>query len=166
MDKHNETYLITGGNLGHKLYHLAQAKAYIELRIGPVLQSSEIYETQSWGIEEQPSFLNQVLKVATQLEPEELLREILEIEIQMGRKREKKWASRVIDIDILFFNQEIIEQKGLSIPHPQIPYRNFVLIPMAEIAPDFVHPILNKTIFELLKESTDTLKVFSLVKDE
>lgn len=118
-----------------------------------------VYETQAWGMTDQPDFLNQVLEVATTLSPEELLEQIKQIEQQMGRERRVKWGERLIDIDILFYEQAVIYTEKLKIPHPFLHERNFVLIPLQEIAPDFQHPVLQHSISQLLKSSKDLLYV-------
>ena len=165
MDKHKTIYLLTGSNLGEKWVNIQKAKALIELYIGPVLKESAIYQTEAWGKTDQASFLNQALKIATLLDPKSLLQKILEIENQIGRVRKIKWGARIIDIDILFYENNIINYPDLSIPHPQLQLRNFVLVPLMEIAPTFVHPVLNKNIAQLLEQSTDKLKVFEAVND-
>ncbi|MEO6949932.1 MAG: 2-amino-4-hydroxy-6-hydroxymethyldihydropteridine diphosphokinase [Ginsengibacter sp.] len=158
----NIVYIITGGNIGNKKKNLENAGDQIHNRIGTIIQQSGIYETAAWGITEQPSFYNQVLKVKTQLFPEEIMKIILEIERDMGRIRTIKNASRNIDIDILFFNNDIINAKNVTIPHKEIPYRRFVLTPLNELAPELVHPILNKSLHELLINCKDELEVKKL----
>ncbi|MGZ3881461.1 MAG: 2-amino-4-hydroxy-6-hydroxymethyldihydropteridine diphosphokinase [Flavisolibacter sp.] len=155
----NEVYLLTGGNMGDRRQHLLQAKTEIKNRCGNLLEESSVYETAAWGNEEQEPFLNQVLKIETEKTPQELLRSVLQIEEDLGRKRALKYGPRTIDIDILFFNDQIVEQPGLSIPHPQIQKRRFVLVPLNEIAAHKVHPVLNKTMAQLLSECPDPLAV-------
>lgn len=155
----NEAYLLTGGNIGNRLGYLSKAKKEIRKRCGEVLQESSIYETAAWGMENQEAFLNQVLKIETLFNPEQLLKSILQIEETLGRKRELKYGPRIIDIDILFFNDEVIDQEGLKIPHPQIQSRRFVLIPLDEIASNKIHPIFKKNISQLLAECPDLLEV-------
>lgn len=160
----NLAYLLIGGNLGDRIKNLDFAKIWIEKNIGDVINNSSIYETAAWGITEQPDFLNQVLLVETKLSAQEVLHKILSIENKMGRIRTQKNASRIIDIDILFFNDEVIDEPGLTIPHPEIQNRKFALIPMAEIAPDIVHPLLGQSIKNLLSTSKDKLEVRQLSK--
>jgi 2-amino-4-hydroxy-6-hydroxymethyldihydropteridine diphosphokinase len=155
----NKTYLLTGGNEGDQFLHMQQARANIELICGRLLQISALYQTAPWGKTDQADFLNQVLLIETAMSPQTLLTAILSIEEKLGRKRSVKNAPRTIDIDILFYDQLILEVPGLSIPHPRISERRFVLEPLNEIAPGFHHPILGKTIHQLLLECTDVLAV-------
>ena len=155
----NKAYLLTGGNEGDSYRYLQQALTNIELICGQILQVSSVYQTAPWGKKDQPDFLNQVLLVNTKLEPHALLAAILGIEEKSGRIRSVKNAPRTIDIDILFYNQLVLEEPGLSIPHPRIAARRFVLEPLNEISPGLVHPVLGKTISQLLLECTDDLTV-------
>jgi 2-amino-4-hydroxy-6-hydroxymethyldihydropteridine diphosphokinase len=155
----NEAYLLTGGNIGDRLDFLFKAKEEIKKRCGGILEESRIYETAAWGNENQQAFLNQVLKIETNLGPEKLLNTILQIEKNLGRKRELKYGPRTIDIDILFFNDKVIDHQGLKIPHPQLQNRKFVLVPLNEIAANKIHPAFNKTITQLLTECPDPLAV-------
>ncbi len=152
-------YLLLGSNLGNRLAHLANALQQLAAEAGCINQLSAIYETAAWGKTDQPAFLNQVIRISSSLTPENLLDTILAIEQTLGRTRQKKWAARTIDIDILFYHDQIIEQPNLTIPHPELPNRRFALEPLAEIAPHFVHPALQKTIEELLSECPDKLAV-------
>ena len=153
------TYLLTGSNEGDRILHMQQARANIELFCGRILQISSLYETAPWGKTDQSDFLNQVLLVETNLGPHPLLHALLSIEESLGRKRSVRNAPRTIDIDILFFDQLILKEPGLEIPHPRIADRRFVLEPLEEISPDFIHPVLKKTIRQLLQECTDELAV-------
>jgi 2-amino-4-hydroxy-6-hydroxymethyldihydropteridine diphosphokinase len=155
----NEVYLLTGGNIGNRLAYLSKAKEEIEKRCGSILKESSVYETAAWGKEDQGAFLNQVLQIETNLHPEELLKTILEIEEHLGRKRQLKYGPRIIDIDILFFDNDIINEHALKVPHPQMQNRRFVLVPLNEIAPAKVHPTLHKTIAQILAECPDPLAV-------
>jgi 2-amino-4-hydroxy-6-hydroxymethyldihydropteridine diphosphokinase len=155
----NKAYLLTGGNEGDRFLHMKQARANIEHICGQLLKVSSIYETAAWGKTDQPDFLNQILLVGTKLGPEALLHAILSIEEQGGRKRTVKNAPRTIDIDILFYNSLVMVEPGLSIPHPRIADRRFVLEPFDEISPEFIHPILKKSIHRLLLECKDELGV-------
>lgn len=158
----NKIFLITGGNIGDRKKNLDTAAALIENRIGKIVIRSKVYETEAWGITNQPLFYNQVLVVESKFSAREVLNTILKIEAEMGRKRTIKNAARIIDIDILFFNDEVINEKNLIIPHPQINNRRFVLSPLNEIAPQMVHPRLKKTMTELLSESKDLLKAYPI----
>lgn len=155
----NRVYLLTGGNLGDRLMHVTRAKEAIVAKTGTLLKASSIYETAPWGIFEQPAFFNQVLLLETSMCANELLKQILLIEEEMGRVRNVKFGPRFIDIDILFFNEDIINNEHLTVPHAEIQNRRFVLAPMNELAPDYNHPILKKTISTLLEDCKDKLEV-------
>jgi 2-amino-4-hydroxy-6-hydroxymethyldihydropteridine diphosphokinase len=155
----NKVFLLLGGNLGDRPANLERAKHFLSELVGRIINYSSIYETASWGNTDQPDFLNQVLLLETKLTAEQVMEQILFIENKLGRVRKEKNASRVIDIDILFFNEEVIETENLTVPHPQIQNRNFVLHPLNELAPQFMHPSLKKTIHELLLNGNDTLAV-------
>jgi 2-amino-4-hydroxy-6-hydroxymethyldihydropteridine diphosphokinase len=154
-----QAYLLIGGNIGDRQKYLRDATLMINTVVGEVTRTSSIYETAAWGLEDQSFFLNQVLEVKTSLEPADLLSAILNIEEQMGRKRSIKFGPRTIDIDILFYNQKVVKSEKLTIPHPEIQNRKFALVPMNEIAPGLIHPVMNKTISELLGACTDPLDV-------
>ena len=156
MQYMNNVYLLIGGNVGNRLQNLRHAVDQLS-SWGTVVQHSSIYETAAWGKTEQPSFLNQALEYQTDLAPQALIRTILQIEEEMGRRRTEKFGPRIIDIDILFFNSEIVQEPHLTIPHPEIQNRRFALVPMAEIAPQLIHPLMHKTIRQLLQECPDTL---------
>ena len=155
----NTVYFLLGSNLGNSKEQLLLAIENIEKYIGPIIKLSSLYSTAAWGNNKQPDFLNQVIIVQTLLAPQIVLNEILAIEEKMGRVRTVKNAARIIDIDILFFNSEIIKVKDLVIPHPEIQNRRFVLIPLVEIAGLILHPILKKNAQELLNICTDNLNV-------
>ena len=158
----NIVFLLLGGNLGDRQLLMQTAVTNIAERVGPILKKSALYETQSWGKTDEPDYLNQVIFLKTELSADKVLNEILEIETGMGRRRYEKWGSRLIDIDILFYNDDVIKKEGLEIPHPELHKRRFTLEPLAEIAPALVHPLLNKTISELKKDLTDSLIVKKL----
>ena len=158
----NTVFLLLGSNLGDRHTYLEQAVHHLEKAAGPVIKKSSVYETQSWGKTDQPDYLNQVIIIESDLPARAILQKILKIEVDMGRKREEKWGSRIIDIDILFFNTAIINEPGLHIPHPELHNRRFTLEPLVEIAPDFIHPVLNATIFELKNNLKDSLVVKKL----
>ncbi len=152
-------YLLLGTNLGDREANLRTSKSMIVENIGEIVVFSSIYETAAWGIKSQPGFLNQVIGVHTEAPPEILLDKVLWIESDMGRIRKDKWGPRLIDIDILYYNDLIIDSPRLTIPHPQIQYRNFTLTPLAEIIPASMHPLLKKSQQELLKSSVDGTEV-------
>lgn len=162
----NQLILHTGTNLGERENNLSRANELINQRIGHITSFSSFYETEPWGIEDQPAFINQAIELTTDLSPEEVLAKCNEIEEEMGRIRIKKWERRLIDIDIIFYGNQVIKTERLQIPHKHIQDRNFVLIPLMEIIPHFNHPILEETIEELYEKSTDTLEVFILNFEE
>lgn len=142
---------------------LEAARSRIQTAGGEIQLASALYETAAWGKTDQPDFLNQALRVATSQDAPAWLLTLLDIEKQMGRRREGKYGPRIIDIDILFFNNSIIHEPLLVIPHPEIQHRRFALTPLAEIAPFLIHPVLQKTIRQLLAECTDPLAVKQFV---
>ncbi len=166
MTRLNKTHLLLGVNLGDRIATLAEAKKRIGQRIGSVVKASSLYETQPWGKPDQPEFINQALEVATNLPPLAVLKAILEIEQQLGRTRQEKWDARTIDIDMLFYENRILNTSDLTLPHPQLHERNFALVPMLEIAPNKQHPIFKKTIEELYEASADELEVVMLDSEE
>lgn len=155
----HKTYLLLGSNLGERLVYLQKAREKINAAIGPITLISTIYETAAWGLTEQQAFLNQVLEVDTALSPEMLLSRINSIEQELGRVREIKWGARLIDIDILYYDGVVIQTQNLTIPHPELQKRRFTLVPLVEIAPDYVHPLFRKTNYRLLTECADSLEV-------
>jgi 2-amino-4-hydroxy-6-hydroxymethyldihydropteridine diphosphokinase len=155
----NRTYLLIGGNMGHREANLAAASEMIHRRCGSVLEHSSLYETAAWGLENQPDFLNQVLLVETALQPRALLAELLEIEQELGRIRQQKNGPRTIDLDIILYNDEVIQEPGLQIPHPRMASRRFVLTPLAELAGKLIHPVSLKSIDQMLAECPDPLPV-------
>lgn len=152
-------FISTGSNLGNRSENLQAAKNFIQQYCGNVVAASSVYETAAWGMQQQPDFYNQVLKIETNLSPHQLLNKLLSIEKQMGRVRKEKYGPRVIDLDILLFNDEVVNDEDLKIPHPHLPQRKFTLIPLNEIAADFFHPVEKKSIHRLLLDCTDTLNV-------
>jgi 2-amino-4-hydroxy-6-hydroxymethyldihydropteridine diphosphokinase len=156
----NNAYLLIGGNLGDRLANLNNAIQKIELHCGKIISSSTIYETAAWGFTEQPPFFNQALQVETALSATELMQQLLSIELSLGRERLLPLGPRTIDLDIIYFNNEIIQNDIVSIPHPRMEQRNFVLIPLNEIAPTFLHPVLNIPTSTLLKQCKDESHVY------
>jgi 2-amino-4-hydroxy-6-hydroxymethyldihydropteridine diphosphokinase len=156
----NKVYLLIGGNMGDRMANLEMAIKLIEQQIGNIELKSSIYETAAWGQTNQPDFLNQALLVHTQLEAAELMSKLLSIENLMGRIRTIKLGPRTIDLDIIYFNNDVISTSLITIPHPKLAERKFVLAPLFEIAPHYLHPILNKTNASMLKECGDSLAVY------
>lgn len=152
-------FLLLGTNLGDRKKNLTVARNAIELAVGPITRASAVYETAAWGKTDQGEFLNQAVEIETILSPEKVLEEILNIERDMGRKRDVKWGERIMDIDILLYENKIIDGPQLRIPHPELPNRRFALVPLAEIAGDVIHPINKKSIQALLASCPDTLPV-------
>lgn len=161
----NKAYILLGSNEGDRLFHLSKALELIEQEAGAVSKRSEVYITVAWGYQEQPDFLNQVICIETVLSPQQLLKQLLEIEQMLGRTRtDTKWRQRIIDLDILFYNELVLKEESLCIPHPFIQDRKFVLIPLLEIAATLVHPVFGKDITSLTLECKDTLEVKKLEK--
>lgn len=153
----NKAILLIGGNLGDRTGHLQQAVEQIHKQIGKVEKISSLYETAAWGDVKQPDYLNQALQVSTEMTARTLLQTVLAIEHNIGRIRRQKWGARVIDIDIIFYNDAVINQPDLKIPHPQMQFRQFVLVPLREILPDWQHPVLHQSVSTLLENCTDKL---------
>jgi 2-amino-4-hydroxy-6-hydroxymethyldihydropteridine diphosphokinase len=165
MEKHLY-HLILGSNLGNRLQQLTAAKELLSNKAGTLTGESKIYETQPWGFEDQPWFLNQVVALKSDLEPVELLDVLKHAEKELGREPGEKWHARHIDIDILLCESMIFENERLQLPHPHLHERNFVLIPLMDLVPLFVHPVLKKTIEELYLESRDIGEVYIFNADE
>jgi 2-amino-4-hydroxy-6-hydroxymethyldihydropteridine diphosphokinase len=144
-------FLGLGTNLGDREANLRTAKGKLSSQV-KIVKESPIYVTPPWGYEDQPDFLNQVIQVTTRLEPTQLLDYLKGIEDDMGRKATFRYGPRLIDLDILFYGQRVIREESLQIPHPRLHERAFVLVPLHDIAPDFVHPILRETIRDLLSK--------------
>jgi len=155
----NEAYLLIGGNIGDRMQYLSKAKQAIEKECGEIVNQSSIYETEAWGMTNQSAFLNQALMIKTKLPAEDLLQTLLNIEEQLGRKRAVKYGPRIIDIDILMFNDDIINIHHLKIPHPEMQNRRFALQCLNDVAPGKIHPVLKRTVAQLLAECTDPLTV-------
>jgi 2-amino-4-hydroxy-6-hydroxymethyldihydropteridine diphosphokinase len=155
----HECFILLGSNMGDRSLLLEEARMQIAKKAGKILQTSGIYETAAWGKESQPSFLNQVLVVETSLNPELLMETLLKIENEMGRVREEKMGPRTIDIDILFYDDLVYNSDNLIIPHPLLQLRRFVLLPLSEIKPSKMHPLLMQSVEQLLVNCKDPLKV-------
>ena len=152
-------FLLLGSNQGDPMTRLAEAATKIAEIAGKIRAASAVYRTEAWGLQHQPDFYNQVLWIETSHTSQTLLNELLAIEESMGRVRLQKWGPRIIDIDLLFYDQQVIDVPGLQLPHPGIPHRKFTLLPLSEVAPDFIHPVSGKNIRTLLEECTDPLRV-------
>lgn len=158
----NKVYILLGSNLGDRTANLKTACDKISSTCGNIILRSSLYETSPWGMPEQATFLNGVLLLETILSPEKLLEQLLRIEQQMGRVRIQKWGERLIDLDILYFNDIVLTSENLTIPHPELQNRNFTLVPLCEIAPEYLHPKLHKNTRQLLDESPDNGAVTKL----
>ena len=158
----NNVYLLIGGNIGDRIFHLQKAREEIVTHIGQISAVSSIYQTAPWGNNDQPDFLNQVLLVNTNLDPFQLLNQTLSIEKQMGRVRDGLNKPRIIDIDIISMEDTVVNTEELQIPHPHMANRKFVLIPIYELDNHWVHPIFQKNIKTLLEECEDELEVHKL----
>lgn len=161
----NTVYLCLGGNIGDRESFMNSAISIIQKSVGEIIALSPMYETEAWGTENQQTYLNRCLCVYTPLSCIELIHVLLDIEKQLGRNRifSETYENRTMDIDILFFNHDTIHQNNLVIPHPRLHLRNFVLIPLRDIAPNYYHPVLKQTVSELLLTCKDELKVTAFV---
>ncbi|MBN8852523.1 MAG: 2-amino-4-hydroxy-6-hydroxymethyldihydropteridine diphosphokinase [Sphingobacteriales bacterium 50-39] len=158
----NIAYLLIGGNEGDRSAYLQETTRRIQYPGSRLLQASSIYETAAWGKTDQAAFLNQALALETPLDAPALMKRLLATEEELGRVRTERYGSRTIDIDILFFNEDVIQLPWLTIPHPEVARRRFALTPLDEIAPGYIHPVLHKTIHRLLAECPDLLEVKKL----
>lgn len=160
-----KVFLGIGSNLGDRELNLKETLEKIEKNIGPVLKSSSVYETEPWGFESDNQFLNMVVKAETRLTPSGVLGAILMIEAFLGRtRRDKQYSSRIIDIDILLYEGTVVDEVSLKIPHPLMHQRRFVLVPLCEIDPDLVHPVLKKSFSTLLESCKDESEVWKVSK--
>ena len=156
----NKVFLSLGSNLGRRKKNLDNAISHLKFEVGNITNISKVYESEPWGLKNQNFFLNQVIELKTSISPQNLLICCKNIENKMGRTKSIKWGERKIDIDILYFSKIIIKEKNLTIPHPLIQDRKFVLIPLNDLNKDFIHPIFKKTNHEILKNSKDTSKIY------
>lgn len=155
----NRVYLLLGSNEGDRRQWLQDAMGLLIQQCGTINRTSAIYQTAAWGLEDQPDFYNMALELDTALSPTELLQAIQDIEQQLGRQRVLKWGQRTLDIDVLFYNQEVLDTPELKIPHPYLQERRFALAPLNEIAPTLIHPVLHQPVSELLALCPDPLPV-------
>jgi 2-amino-4-hydroxy-6-hydroxymethyldihydropteridine diphosphokinase len=163
-NKNNRAFILLGSNLGDRINNLQNATDFIS-GLGIVLKCSGLYKTEPWQMNSNDWFVNQVLQVETSLKADALIDALLEIETELGRTRTAAtgYESRIIDIDILYFNDEIIESERLTIPHPRMHLRKFTLMPLSEIAHDIIHPIKRMTSLQLLKACEDTSVVQRMI---
>lgn len=154
----HKVVLLIGGNLGDRYLNLCRAEELLSAELFLVAKS-RIYETAAWGGQAQGSFLNSVLLYNTKKTPMEVLRFCQSVEDRLGRFRDQKWGNRTMDIDILYYDEEILQIPELIIPHPFIQQRRFALVPLAELIPDFIHPVFQCTQLALLRDSADETEV-------
>lgn len=157
-----QAYISLGGNLGNTVEIFEQALQEIERLAGILQKKSSLYQTAAWGNTQQPDFLNQVILIQTTLSPNKLLDTLLTIELKFGRERKEHWGPRTLDLDLLFLDDRILNKEHLTLPHPRIAERKFILIPLEEIAADWLHPVEQKTIQQLVIECKDDSEVKKL----
>lgn len=157
--KPNRVFIALGSNLGDRLFSMRQALGEIDRRLGPVVLCSSLYESAAWGDEDQQAFYNALCEIHTKISPLSLLHELQNIEKGLGKSKERTWGPRTIDLDIIYYGKKIIVEKDLIIPHPNMYLRNFVLQPLAEMAPEFIHPLMKKKTESLLRECPDHSKI-------
>ena len=159
--------LLTGGNLGDRREYLEHAVFFLAQYAGNILLRSAFYETEPWGFKADRSFLNQAIVLETEFSPQDLLREIQRIEHLLGRRRrDTRYGSRTLDIDIIFYGEQVIREPDLEIPHPRMTERLFVLMPVNEISPEWLHPVLKMPVRHLLEQCGDTHRVKRLIFEE
>lgn len=148
----NRVYIAFGSNIGDRYAAIEEAFRLIEVNHMKIIKKSEVYETEPYGYKDQPSFINGALLAETELNCREVLERLLKIEAELGRVRLIRWGPRIIDLDIIFFNDEIYDEEDLKVPHPDMQNRDFVLKPLKDICPDYVHPLLKKSVAQMLYE--------------
>lgn len=152
--------MLLGSNLGNRAENLQNAQEYLEEQAGSIVATSSIYETEAWGFLDQPLFYNQVIQIDTELSHEALLKVLLDIEREIGKVKVGKWRERLIDIDLLYYDNRLVRTSRLTLPHPEIQNRRFTLAPLVDLIPDEVHPVLLRTQRQLLESTPDLLKVW------
>jgi 2-amino-4-hydroxy-6-hydroxymethyldihydropteridine diphosphokinase len=159
----NGIYILLGTNVGDRSANLLKAKHLISRSLGSIVTESSVYKTSAWGNTNQPEFYNLVIELATTLTPHQVLTSLLSIEEEMGRVRNEKWGPRIIDLDILFWQDLVINDSNLIVPHPGIPNRKFTLMPLAELIPNYIHPEYKRTIAQMLQACSDALPVEKII---
>ncbi|MDY7030679.1 MAG: 2-amino-4-hydroxy-6-hydroxymethyldihydropteridine diphosphokinase [Thermodesulfobacteriota bacterium] len=163
----NIAYVGVGSNLGDKIKHCNDAIEEIaKCKENTVIKRSSLYRTEPWGKEDQDWFINCAIKLETSLDVLVLLELLKNIELKFKSTKKEKWSPRIIDLDILFFNDEIIDKPGILVPHPFIQERRFVLVPLCEICSELIHPVFNKSVKDLLKKTSDDKEVIQLQPKE
>ncbi|MBT0810941.1 2-amino-4-hydroxy-6-hydroxymethyldihydropteridine diphosphokinase [Litoribacter ruber] len=157
----SQVVLLLGGNIGDRLKYLSRANSEIQ-KVFSIKKLSAVYKTAPWGTDSQQAYLNQAMVVDTDMPAQEVLEVILGIEQKLDRVREQKWGDRTMDIDLIYYEDLVIQSENLTIPHPLMQDRRFVLIPLVEILPDFVHPVFGKSTRKLLEECLDRSEVSQL----
>lgn len=160
-------YILLGSNMGDRIGILETALGLILERCGEIVKKSPVYESEPWGFEAQQWFLNQVVIVKTALKPRQVMQALLDIEAELGRDRSqphKGYSSRPIDLDVVYFGSQVLDDPFITVPHPRLHLRKFVLLPLNDVAPDFIHPVMNATNKSLLENCPDNLKVRMLYK--
>ncbi len=157
-DGTDQLFILLGANLGDRANTFAQARHWLSQQVGAIVRQSGLYESASWGVADQPPYLNQVVQLTTTLSPEAVLDQTQAIERKLGRVRQEKWGSRLIDIDLLFYGDLVRQSDTLTLPHPWLHLRRFTLQPLADIAPDFQHPVLGQSVRNLLAECPDLIE--------
>ncbi|WP_400191676.1 2-amino-4-hydroxy-6-hydroxymethyldihydropteridine diphosphokinase [Hymenobacter sp. B81] len=165
MKPPHTAYLLLGSNLGERVTTLHRALVALAELAGPVQAVSPVYETAAWGLEAQPAFLNQAVCLRTHLAPEALLDACQQVEQQAGREREEMWGPRTLDVDVLLYDDLVLDSPRLKLPHPRLHQRRFALVPLADLAPTLVHPGLGQPISELLADCPDALPVETWMGD-
>lgn len=162
----NRAILLLGGNIGDTVFYLNKSKEFLSHKGCGIISSSHLYETEAWGVENQQNYLNQGFLIETESSPGELLKICLATEQKLGRIRKERWGARTIDIDIIFYNEVILDTPELTIPHPRYHLRNFVLHPLNDLIPSYVCPFHNQSISQLKENSLDQLLVKKLNPSE